>query len=309
MRFTRYITPLMFIGTVLTAPVSAPAADNKEMQSLQRDVADLQDQLKQLQKSLDTKLGALQATAQQAQDTATKTNTNLNNLNSGLMQTVQSSLRGLSDQLAGVAGLSAKVGGIADDVANVEGTLKDLQQTVNKQGQMLSDILNQVKMIQTPAVAPPPGPDSAGIAPGAASGPPPTGQSLFSHAASDQDAGKFDLALTEFKEFLRLYPNDGNAIGAQYNIGNIYYTQGKLPEAVAAFDAAIEQYPKNDLTTPSAYYMKGMALKKDKKNTSAIASFKAVVQQFPHSEEAPQAAQQLRSMGVAAAAPARKPGH
>jgi TolA-binding protein len=297
----------MFIGAMLLAPVSAPAAASKEMQDLQRDVAQLSDQVTALQKSLlDPKAGsvvALQTMVQQALDTANKTNSSVNNLNTGMMQTLQTALRGLSDQLNSVSGISTKVAGISDDVSNLQSSYKDLQVAVNRQGQTLGEILDRVKLMQAPA-APPPGADSA-TAPGAASAPPPTPQTLFTNAKRDEDAGKLELALSGFREFLRVYPNDGNAIGAQYNIGNIYYSQGKLTEAVAAYDAAIEQYPKNELTTPSAYYMKGMALKKDKKNTAAIASFRAVVQQFPHSDEAPQAKQQLTSMS-AGAAPARK---
>ncbi len=306
MRFTRYVTPAVFICTMILAPVSAPAAPSKEMLDLQRDIAQLQSQITDLQKSSDAKLSALQSAVQQALDTANKTNSSMNGLNTGIMQTVQNALRGVTEQLNSVTGLAQTVKGISDDVGNLQTSNRDMQVQLNKQGQMLTDILHQVQLMQAPAAAPP-GADTASAAPGVTA-PPPTALSLFTHAAQDQDGGRLDLALSGFKEFLRLYPNDPNAIAAQYNIGNIYYTKSDLNAAVTAFDAAIEQYPKSEATTPGAYYMKGMALKKLKKNPDAIASFRAVVAQFPHADEAAQAKQQLTSMG-ASPAPATKRGH
>ncbi len=303
MRFTRYMPSAALIGTLLL-PFSAPAAD-KEMLSLQRDVADLQQQVSNLQKSLlDPQTGsiaALQKMVQQELDTANKTSSTVNSLSSGMLQNLQAGLKGLSDQLATVAGLSTKVGNVSDDVSNLQGTMKDLQVTVNRQGQMLTDILNQVKLIQAPA-APPPG-SEAGGAPSAIA-PPPSATKLFGDAVRDQDSGNKDLALQGFREFLRLYPNDPNAIRAQYNIGNIYYTQGKLDEAVSALDAATEQYPKDEATTPSALYMKGLAQMQQKKTAAAKVTFQAVIRDFPRSPEAGQARTKLTSLG--GAAPARK---
>ncbi len=58
-----------------------------------------------------------------------------------------------------------------------------------------------------------------------------------------------------------------------------------------------EQYDKDTKMTPSALYMKGMALKKLNKKTEAIATFKDILKDWPHADEA-QATSQLHSMGV-----------
>ena len=309
MRFTRYTPLAMFICTMLLAPAPAPAAANKDMEELQRDMADLQQQVKDLQKALldpnDGAIMALRAQIQLTFETANKTNSSVNSLNTGVMQTLQNALKGVNEQLSSVTGLAQTVKSVSDDVGELQRSNRDMQAQLNKQGEAINDILNRVKLLQAPAAAPPPDAASAGLG---ASAPPPMPQSLFTNAATDQDGGKPELAMTEFKEFLHRYPSDPNAIRAQYNIGNIYYNMpGKLDDAIAAFDATIEQYSQDERTTPSAYFMKGMALKKQKKNAAAIASFKAVLQ-FPRSEEAPQAKQQLTSMGVATTA-AKKAGH
>jgi len=164
-----------------------------------------------------------------------------------------------------------------------------------------------VKLIQTPAAAPPSVADSGTpAAPGMVAGPPPSGQMLFNNAVRDQNSGKPELALPEYAEFLHLYPNDINAARAQYYIGNIHYTKGELDQAVKDFDLVIEQYPPDPANTPDALYMKGMALKKAKRPNDAAMSFRAVIKQFPGSDQAAQSKQQLTAMGMSAAAPARK---
>jgi TolA-binding protein len=277
------------------------------MEELQRDVADLEQKVDDLQKGLlDPKTGsitALQMAVQQAQETANKTNGTLNGLNSGLMNAVQSSLKGLSDQLNSVVGLSTAVNSISSDLSNVESTMKDMQSQVNKQSQVLNDLVNQVKLLQAPA-APAPGSDASGVAGG---GPQPDPGTLFTNAKKDQDSGNGDLAITEYKKFLSLFSNDNNAIRAQYNIGSIYYGQGHLDDALTALDAALEQYPVDQSTTPSALYMKGLTLKKQNKKTEAATVFRDVVRQYPHSEEAPEATAQLHNMGATTtSAPAKK---
>jgi TolA-binding protein len=177
-----------------------------------------------------------------------------------------------------------------------------MQVTFNRMQQQLTDIGNQVKLLSAPP-APPPGADTSSAAP---AGPQPSAQTLFSHAKSDQDAGNSDLALSGYTQFLHLYPNDPNAIRAQFNIGEIYYAQSKLDDAVKALDAAIEQYDSDPQTTPSAYYMKGLALKKQGKKASAIASFEYVVKNFRNAPEAGQARTQLTSLGVTPATQAKK---
>jgi len=311
MRFKRF-TPLatrlfcMISGVVLIAATPVLAAD-KDMLSLQRDVADLQGQLTDMQKSVDTKLTALQALAQQAVDTANKTSGSVSSLNSGVSQTMQTELKGVRDQLNNVTGLSTKVDGIANDVSDLTSTVKSMQVTMNRMAQQLTDIGNQVKLIATPP-APPPGADAGSTAPGsAAATPAPNAETLFNHAKSDQEAGNFDLALNGYTQFLHLYPDNPSAIRAQFNIGDIYYSQSKLDDAVKALDAAIEQYDSDPQTTPSAYYMKGLALKKAGKKTLAIASFQDVIKKYPHSPEAGQAKSQLTTLGVAPAAARKRP--
>ncbi|HVW08420.1 MAG TPA: tetratricopeptide repeat protein [Bryobacteraceae bacterium] len=298
MRFTRYATHAAVVCATLLAPLAASAAPSKEMQDLQRDVALLSDQLTQLQKSDAAAIASLQSAIQQLQDSQTKTNSTVTGLSTSLMQTLRNELKNTNDQLQTVTGLSVKINNISDEVSDLGGTVHGIQDTLTRQSQMISDLASQIKLMQAPAPAPP-SPDGSTPAPTAAAAAPPqpSAQTLFDGAQHDLNASRFDLAVSGFQNFLHLYPNDPNAPKAQYNLGLAYYQQGNLDDAVKAYDAAIEQYPPDEDTTPNAYLMKGMALKKLKKTQLAKTSFEAAIKAAPKSQAASDAKQQLTSMG------------
>jgi TolA-binding protein len=285
--------------TLVTCFAVAPSfGANREMQELQRDVAQLQDQVRQLQSGLDVKMAALQTLVQQALDAANKANTGVTVVNAGIVQTLDRELR---DRLAPVTAMGTKLDNTASDTNELKITVADLNSQMNKVLRALNDINNAVKVLQvssTPAAPPPT--DTGGPAP-----PPPAG-SLFNTAVKDQNAGKLDLAMSEFTDFLKFYPNDPNAISAQFNIGEIHYQQAKLDQAVKDFDDVIEQYPEDKTVTPDAYYMKGMALKQGSHKADAATTFRGLILKYPRSERAEQAKEQIRAMGLTVTAPAPK---
>ncbi len=301
MRLTRYTAFATLLGTMLMLPGSAPAAASKEMMDLQRDVASLGDQLKDLQKSTDARFADIQKQLQQLLDAATKTNSGVSSMSTGVTQTIQTELKAVRDQLKTVTDVSVKVENTSNDVTDLKAELQSLEKNVNKLQSGMSDILNQIKLIQAPPVAPPTADTGSG-----APAPPPMASTLFSTAVADENSGKGKLALSEFDDFLRLYPNDPNAIKAKLGIAEVHYSQGELDEAVKGFDAVIEQYPEDIDVTPQAYYMKGMALYKQKKaaSTAAAAStFRALIAKYPHSDDAAQARKQMNVMGLPIVAP------
>jgi TolA-binding protein len=133
--------------------------------------------------------------------------------------------------------------------------------------------------------------------------PPPDASVVFTNAARDQTAGKLDPAIQEFQDFIKFYPDNPNAARAQYNIGEIHYTQQKYELAAQDFDTVITHYPEDAALTPRAYFLKGMALK-DTNKLAAQAAWRAVVTKYPHSDEAAQAKERLRASGATVAAPA-----
>lgn len=302
------ITPFFASAALLLLSGSAFGA-SKEMQEMQRDIAQLQDQIRSMQSSFDQKMAAIQTLVQQAVDAASKANTNVSVLSSGVSSTLE---RELKQSLTPVAGLAAKVDNTNNDVSELRNNVQDLNTSVNRIQQMMTDLNNSVKVMSAPA-APPPGQGAGGTTPGggaSAPGAPPSSappaEALFTTATRDENGGKFDLAISEYQDFIRFYPDNPNAARAQFNIGNTRYTQQKFEQAAADFDLVISKYPEDTTLTPQAYFMKGMSLKNTSK-AGAIQAWRALIAKYPHSDSAAQAKEQLRAMGVSVTAAAATP--
>lgn len=273
---------------------------------MQRDIAQLQDQVRTLQSSFDQKLATLETLVAQALDAGNKTNTNVSVLSANVAQTLD---RELKDALRPVAAVAAKVDNLSNDSAEVRNSLADLTTQMNRVIQMLTDMNNSIKVLQAPPAPPPPSntnPDAAGSLPGARTSAPPPAATLYGNANNDYSSGKSDLAVGEFTDFLRFYPDDPFAPNAQYYIGQIHLGQMKYDEAVMDFDAVLERYPETKIT-PDAYFMKGMALKSLGHRDAAAEQFRTVIRKYPKSDRMAQAQEQLRAMGLSVgAATARK---
>src|SRR5438270_2279207 len=152
-------------------------AASKEMQELQRDVAQLQDQMRTLQSGFDTKMAALQVLVQQALEAANKANTTATVLSSSVNESVD---RALKERLTPIAGVTAKVDNIGNDVSDVRNSMADLTAQINKLQSQINDINNAVKLCQSPAAAPPPagGATTPGMA-SSAGGPAPPAETIF----------------------------------------------------------------------------------------------------------------------------------
>jgi tol-pal system protein YbgF len=110
------------------------------------------------------------------------------------------------------------------------------------------------------------------------------------------EGGKPDLALNEFREFIKYYPTSDLAANCQFYIGTIHFSRNEFEDAVKDFDAVLEQYPKGS-KTPDAFYYKGLSLVKMGRSRDARKEFTSVIQQFPHAEAAEKARAQMKVLG------------
>jgi tol-pal system protein YbgF len=280
------LAALTLIGSALSFGAS------KEIVELQRDVALLQDKMDTMQRDLDTKLGALTAMLQAVQDNSAKSNASLQDALSN----------GVGKQLAPVSGLSAKVDSMGDDVHALKDSLNDLSARLERMDAKMTDLKNQMQIIQNPPAAP--GAAAPGSAPGAqpqagaAAGPPAgmTAEKTYTDARRDLQTGNTDLALQEFQQYLTYFPNTELAASAQYSIGEILFRRSDYTNAIPAFDAVLERYPENPKTA-DAHFMKGMALLKAGQRSRAVQEFRTLVANYPRTDDARKAQQQLRQLG------------
>jgi TolA-binding protein len=284
---------------VLAAPLTPNllAQKREDILSIQRDVAQLQDQVKQLQTSQDQKLTELESLIKQALDQS--------NQASASMTTLQ---RTLTDRLneqqtkvaAPIAVLGTKVDQSADDLRAVRENLAALASRVANLDNKLSDISSAVRTLSQPPAVPPPDAGGAPPAASAASAPPSgvSAESLWLNAFRDYSSGKDDLAMMEFNDYLKYFPTAENAASAQYYVGQLYNRAKMFDDAVKAFDAVLERYPDNP-KTPDALYGKADALAHGGHRAEATAEFKDFLSRFPTHSLARNAQAQLHDLGTA----------
>jgi TolA-binding protein len=294
---------LAALQLVLLGCLPAPgllAQKREDILSIQRDVAQLQDQIKQLQTSQDQKLTALESLIKQALEQSNQASASM----TALQRTLTDRLNDQQSKVAApIAVLGTKVDQSADDVRAVRENLAALSNRVANLDNKLSDISSAVRTLSQPAAPPPPpsngGPPAAGGAPI-----PPAGTSaetLWLNAFRDYSSGRDELAMMEFNDYLKYFPTAENAASAQYYVGQLYNRAKMYDDAVKAFDAVLERYPDNP-KTPDALYGKADALAHGGHKTEAAAEFKDFLARFPTHSLARNAQAQLHDLGTAAAA-------
>ena len=290
--------PQRFLFLFLLAALPAfPVA--KEILQLQRDVAQLQDQVSKLEKSLGVQLGVMQQLLNQSLDASAR----LSNSLAALERTVQGQEKVLAQPVAGV---NAKVDSLTERFQALREAVDEMNTKLRRLETQVVDIKNIVSTVPPPT-APAGGSPPGGAAPPAASQVP--AETLFRNAQRDYQAGNFNLAGPQFADYVRLYGNTDLAADAQYYLGDILYQSGRYQEAVDAFDQVLERYAEGK-QTPNAQYKKGLALLKLGRRDKAAQEFRGVISKFPGTPAAAQSAEALRGLGLSArspAAPAKKP--
>lgn len=286
----------------------ALAAASKEIQELQRDVALLQEQVKQLQQAQDKNFTALTVLTQQAVDAANRANTAVAVIQSSFQQNIQQQQEKV---VAPVVGLSSRMSGLSDDLHSVTQAVSDLASQISKIQSQLTDLSNAVKVMAAPP-APPPAPtggttDTSGGAPAimGATVPPISSDALYTNSGRDREAGNYDLALQEYNDYLKYYGNTDLAPNAQFYIATIHYGQGLYQKAAGEFDLVLEKYPENPKTEEALYY-KGLSLVKVGQKTQAGEEFKELINRYPRTDRATQACSQLQALGYRCPTPAAK---
>ncbi len=274
-------------------------AASKEIQELQRDVAQLQDMVRSLQRTQDEKFSALQILVQQALNASIDAGKSAAVIQSNFQQ----NLREMESKVvAPVAGANSRMDQVSNDLRTVSQAVTDLTGQIAKIQAQLSDLSNAVKVIGTPAAPPPSatgGTSTTAPAPGSSGSDTPTmsASALYDAARRDYSGGKYDLAVQELTDYLRWYGNTELAPSAQYYIARIHAAQGDYETAVKEFDIVLEKYPDN-ARTQDAMFDKGQALFKLGRRTEGARELQELIKRFPRSDYVPRACEQVKSVGL-----------
>jgi TolA-binding protein len=289
----------------MATPAFAFAA-SKEIMELQRDVANLQDMVKQLQQAQDKQFAALGEMVRQSLEAATRANTAVAVIQSGFQQ---SGNQLKNDVVGPVVGLSTRMDQVTNSVGALQTAVSDLTSALNRIQAQLTDVGNAVKVLSTPPPPPPSQTTGGGSAPAAADGassvPPVNATDLYTSAQTDRQTGKLDFALQEYAQYLKYFGNTNFAPSAQYYIGSIHYSQKNYEAALADFDTVLEKYPVTPIISAQAQLYKGKTLVALGKRTPAIAEFNDVIKKNPGSDTAVLACSDLKELGMHCPAPAK----
>jgi tol-pal system protein YbgF len=275
-------------------PVLLSGQKRDDFLSIQRDVAQLQDQVKQLQAGQDQKLAALESLIKQALEESNKVSSTAAALQATLTERLNEQQARVE---APIAVLGTKVDQSAEELRSTRENLADLSRRLSNLDNKLADISSAVRTLNTPAVAPPP-PEAttpSGV----------SAEALWTKAVKDYTGAKDKLALSEFAEFLKYFPQNPNAAEAQYYMGLIYDHGEQYDDAAQVFTAVVERYPDSPKAA-DAMYMKGVEYQKAGSDKEAIAAYRAFVKQYPGHANTAKAQARLRALTAGPGAKATK---
>jgi len=262
----------------------------KEILQLQRDLAQVQEQVRTLQRAFDTELAKTQQLLSQGLEASNRLNTSL----AVLEKAVQAQERVLA---APVAAINTRVDTMASQFQGLRDSVDELNSRLSKLQQQLVDIKNIVSTV--PAAAP-----ATGAGPGSAAAPPPIpAETLWKNALRDFQAGNFNLAGPQFTDYIKYYGSTDQAAEAQFYIGEMFYQQGQFKEAEEAYDLVLERFPEGK-RTPDAQYKKGVSLLRQNKRDLAAKEFREVIRRYSRSEAARSATEALKGLGLTPVSPA-----
>jgi tol-pal system protein YbgF len=274
----------------LVGPRTAEAVA-REMIELQRDVTTLL----QGQKDLTTQLTQEHTGMRTIVD---QTNSSIGKLE-GTMGSLQKSVQDVQ------ANSGARLDTMSTQVQGLSDNLEEIKSRLGKLNQQLVDLQNSIQSIDAKLAggtsAPATGtanPTASTAGPAVAPGPgAPSADTLYSNGLRDITSGKYDLARSEFQDYLKFYGDTDLASNAQFYLGEISYKQKKYDEAVAAYEKVLTNYPKSFKLGP-ARLRKGMALIELGQKPAGIRELREVVRRYPGSDEDRLARAKLKELGV-----------
>jgi tol-pal system protein YbgF len=277
---------LFFSILVIAASPSPAAGQNKETR-------DKIDQMSIRVEELKTEVMLLQRQVTAMQETFNKTNGELSTL-----------ITQMTDNISNIRQAQSSVSTSGSETVTQVTAMGERLTATNQRLERLSEQFAQLKKLIEDV---PKQPVISQITPGNA-------EQLFAAAYGDYSRGNYELAFSEFKQYVETYPGSELADNAQYWIGEILYEQKKLPEAASEYERVAIVSPNGD-KTPVALYKRGLVLLEMGNKDQAVIQFQSVLKNYPKSSEGNLAMGQIQQLApellappqTAPAPPARRP--
>lgn len=275
-----------------TGPRPATAV-SREMIELQSNVTALLQGQKDLATQMTQDHTVMKTLVEQSNDNVGKLN--------ATMSAVQKSVQDVQ------ANSGARLDTMSTQVQGLSDNLEEIKSRLGKLNQQIVDLQNTVQSLDAKISGGSPS-GSGATAPGAsgypagggaagAGGPAPSANTLYENGLRDITSGKYDLARSEFQDYLKYYSDTDLASNAQFYLGEIAYSQKQYEQAVSEYDKVITNYPKSFKLGPS-HLKKGLALVELNQKTAGIKELREVVKRYPGSDEDRRARAKLKELGA-----------
>jgi tol-pal system protein YbgF len=275
----RRCSTLFALLSLLWLAVTPAWGASKEMIQLQTQVQQLQEQMTAMQRSFDERMGVMKNLVETNTDAVNKLAGSLTTL-SATLQKQQGDSATHVDQLSGqIQSLNDTLDELKARLAKVSKQLEDMQ---SSQQSLAAQQATQQAQQQAAASAPPP-------------------DVLYNNGLRDYNGDKNDLAIQEFSDYIKFYPNTDLAGNCYFYLGEIQFRQGNYQQAAQSYDQVMQNFPSGNKTA-SAQLKKGFSLIELGKQDDGVTELRHVIQRYPKSNEALQARERLRKLGVSPAA-------
>jgi len=270
-------SPLALLATLCLATMPAWGV-SKEMVQLQTQVQQLQEQMTAMQRSFDERMGVMNNLVERDTDAVNKV--------AAAVSTLQSTLqKQQGDSASHVDQLSGQIQALNDSLDELKARLaklsKQLEGMQSSQQSAAATAAQQQAQQQAQSQAPPP-------------------DVLYNNALRDYNGAKNDLAIQEFSDYIKFYPNTDLAGNCYFYLGEIQFRQGNYQQAAQSYDEVLQNFPTGSKVA-SAQLKKGFSLIELGKQEDGVAELRHVIQRYPRSPEALQARERLRKLGVSPA--------
>ena len=262
---------LFVLSLFLAVWIGQAQAANRDIVQLQTQVDALQQQMTQMKQSFDERMGVMKNLLEQNTDAANKVTAAITTLQSSLTKQ-QTDRSAQVDQISGqIQALNDTMDELKVRLAKLSKQFEDMQATQQSFAAQQSQAQQQQQQIaQAPA------PDV-----------------LYNNALRDYNGGNNDLAVQEFNDYIKFYPNTDLAGNSYFYIAEIQFKAGDYAKAVTSYDLVLQNFPSGNKAA-AAQLKKGFALLEMGKEDEGTQELKHVIQRYPRTNEATQARERLR---------------
>src|SRR5579863_314461 len=269
------ISALIALFAILWLGVAPAWGVSKQMVQFQTQVQQLQEQMTAMQRSFDERMGVMKNLVETDTDAVNKVVNAVGALQTTL-QKQQAEGGTKTDQLSG-------------QIQALNDTMDELKVRLAKVSKQLEDMQSAQQSIQAQQAT------QQAAQQAAASAPPP--DVLYNNALRDYNGGKNDLALQEFSDYVKFYPNTDLAGNCYFYLGEIQFRQANYQQAAQSYDQVLQNFPSGNKAA-SAQLKKGFSLIELGKQDDGVSELRRLIQRYPHAPEALQARDRLRKLGV-----------